>query len=619
MNHPFPPPAPPPPPAGPHGGFPGMGMGMEHMVDNFAGTHIETIEPRFDHGSFDERAPRPIRGSNPRRASEGNAKSLTSYEGYIFTKMRAEHAGQKETWAYARKTTMPVSQGDMRDQVAKQYKRGLTGMKQFEAQEMAGFKRRQIERLIDDRARRDDPNFEYTLVSVKLEQRRLRSGSYENSAMRVILKRQLRPGVPFHPAMPAAGAPSPSNEVVDLTGQDESERSSMNSFGSSPKMFGGSPKHHAGIPLPRQHSEPWGHGGHGQPVMEDAFMPMHQGRPLGEEQDHGNHQDPHFFAEENFHEDHGGKAKKDDKKDKHGKGEKGEKGEKHEKKDKHDKHDKKEARPTIIHVHSHKSDKKHHSDTSSLDSDWDHVSGHTEDTFESIPSHSSSASKTYKKEKKHDKAEKHKSHSHHGSHDREATRPLYREHTRKVPERPREVSPAPSRRSGHSGRPRYVDEDVIIQPEVSHRGGRDHYREPRQRHVSYSRERPRGRPHRSMSYDDEAPFDMEYDAPPRSNAAYGRNLARTPKAPQVDYEKEMLRLELERQRMANDKLDRELDRTTAELHRTASARMPIRERIPMRAGIPRREMRPPIIERDSMPLPRRRPEPAYEYYDDEFY
>lgn len=584
---------------------------MNQLGQDFGHTHIETIEPRFDIGSFDDRPPKGGRGAMPRRASEGITKDLVSYEGFIYTKARADHAGQKETWAIARKTTMPVSQADLKDQVQKQYKKGVSGMKQYEAPEMQGFKRRQIDRLIEDRERRDDPNFQYYLVSVKLEQRRLRSGKYENGTMRVILKRQLRSGVPVHPEMRPVGPPNSSNEIIDITGQEDPERSSVDSFGSSPKF------HHGPFPLPRQHSEPWGHGPH---VVPDMFM-AHHGSPRGEEQGHGHGP---VFPEELLHGGHGGhggKDKKDDKKEKHGKEEKSDKKDKHDKKEKHDKKDK---RPEVHQSHSHKSEKKHHSDTSSVGSGWDHLSDHTEDTFDTFPS-STGATKIYKKEKKHDKHAKedhHKSHSHHGSRDREreSQRPLYREHQRKVPEKPRNHSPAPSRRSYRSG-PHYSDEEVYIQPEVSHHGGRQRQQEPHAHSVKYSREAPmRRQPQRGMSYDDE-PFEFEYDEP--RSATYAKKVTRVPQAPQVDYEKERLKLELERERSAREReqrekemLDRELDRTTAELHRNASMRMPMRERMP-----PRGRSQPLIIERDFPPMPRARrvQEPLYDDFDDDYY
>ena len=603
---------------------PGMGMGMDHLADDLGGAHIETIEPQFPHGGFEERPAKAVRGPSFRRASDGNAKSLSSYEGYVFTKLKAEGPGQKETWALARKAIMPVSQEDLKEQVTKQYRKNMTGMKQLEAPEMQGFKRLQVQRLVEDRSRRDDPNFQYLIKSIKLERRRLRTGNYEFSEMRVILKRQLRMGVPVHPAMAVVGPPSAPSEIVDLTGQDESEKSSMNSFGSPPK-------HHGAIPLPRQHSESWvhgGHGGHSPQIVDDRFVPisMPHGRPLGEEQGHPKHHAGPFFPEDAFHGGHGEKDLKHDRKDKHEKPEKHEKGDKHDKKDKsdkydkydkhdrHDKHDNKESRPTIIHLSSHKSDKKHYSSSSSFDSDWDHLSRDTEDTFESIPTHSSSASKTYKKEKKYYKPEKtakddsHRRHSP-GDHSEERGKPLYREHRRKAPEKPRDISPPPTRRYSRPHSHYYQNEEVLVTPEISHHGSRVHeHRDPRPRQVSYDRERPvRPAPSRRISVREDDMFDMEYDSPPRSTT-YARNLMRPAKAPQVDYEKESLKIELELERERHN-------RTQEELHRTKSARVPVRERMPAF-----RERRPPpIIEREPLPPLRRRAEPEYEYYDDGLY
>lgn len=118
---------------------------------------------------------------------------------------------------------MPMSQADMKDQVRKQYKNRVSAREQYEDLRMQGFKRRQVDRLIEDRERRDDPNFHYEIGSIKLEQRRLESGKYENWTMRVILRRRLRPGVSFHPAMAPIGPPRPSTEIIDITRQEQSD------------------------------------------------------------------------------------------------------------------------------------------------------------------------------------------------------------------------------------------------------------------------------------------------------------------------------------------------------------------------------------------------------------
>lgn len=624
MDHQFPPHAPPiPPPVPmPHPQFSAMGMDhghgrghempMDPLIDDFQRANIQTIEPRFEPGSFDDRPLRGGRGPNPRRTSNGNAKKPMSYEGFIFTKVKPEHAGQRETWAVARRAVMPVSQAELRGKVNVKpslFSREKPVMEQFGS--LHENQRRQIDRLIDDRMRMDDPNFEYQLAFIKVEQSNARSS---RPHMIVILRRKVRPGVPIHPEMPETAIPGPPSEIIDVTGADDSEKSSLNSFGS----FSPPPQPHPIHPFERHNSEPMGFGHH---PMDDRFGPMRHGPALGEEQGHGKpSRTPVFgFPVEDFHGGHGGhggKDNKEDKYDKHDKGEKHDKKDKHEKHDrrdsfeKHDKKEKKDKRPEVHHSNSHKSNKKDHghSHDFSSESDWEHLSGGTEDTMDTFPTSSSGGSKVYKKEKKYGKEEKHKAGSHHNSRDRGAERPIYREHYRKVPEKQREPSPAPSRRSGRSSGHYAMDDDVFIQPEVSHRGGRESRREPRPRQVSYSRERP-SRHQRAMSYDDEPQFDLEYEDPP--SPAYIKKVTRLPRAAPIDYEKERLKLELDRERREREYLGEELGKTHEELRR-ASRMPPPRERFP-----PRQRRPPPIIEREPpYPRPRRVQEPYYDDYDD---
>ncbi|KAL6721625.1 hypothetical protein ACLMJK_000729 [Lecanora helva] len=612
----------------PHTPFPAMGMDprmrMEPPIEEFRGVNIQTVEPRFDAGNFDERPGRPARGPALRRTSTSNTKKPIYYEGYIFTRVKAEQPWQKPTWACIKRTTMPVSQGELRERAAPKaslFSRDKSVVEQY--QSLADYQQRQVDRLINDRMRGDDADFEYILTSVKREERVLRGGKRQVTLV-VIVKRQPRADVQLHPDMPVTPIPAPASEIIDLTGQEDSEKSSMNSYGGfSP------PPHHAGPPpFDRHHSEPWGPRPNG---IDDRFAPMPHRPPFGEEQPHGRPGMPFFAVPgEGFHEGHGaheihpahgghtshdGKHK-EEKKDKHEKGEKSpkrDKGEKHDKHEQHDKNDKKgkeHKRPEVHHSNSHKSDKKRHShsDQFSSDSDWDHLSVHSRDTFDTLPTSSSSGSKYYKKEKKHDKEEKHKSSSHHNSRDRGAERPIYRQHTRKVPEKQREPSPTHSRQSGRSSDHYIPEEDVFVLPEVSHRGGRAPRREPRPRQVSYSRERPRRAHHRAMSFDDDLDFDLSFDEP-----AFVKKVTRVPRAPQVDYEKERLKLEVERERRDKEYLTEELDRTHAELKRASRMPPPSRERY----QLPRARRPPPIIERETpLPRPRRVQEQYYDEYDD---
>ena len=155
---------------------------------------------------------------------EDSIKWWISYEAYTFTKEPAEHLGKKETWGYCRRTTMPISQEGIAKELNKQHQRGELASKQYLAPEMKGFKQRQIDRLIERRHARDDPRFQYQLASVKLDQRRVPSGNVETSSMHVIVQRRPRQGVTLNPTWPIGAPPVLSNEIVDLTDQDESWR-----------------------------------------------------------------------------------------------------------------------------------------------------------------------------------------------------------------------------------------------------------------------------------------------------------------------------------------------------------------------------------------------------------
>lgn len=117
-----------------------------------------------------------------------------------------------------------------------------------------------------------------------------------------------------------------------------------------------------------------------------------------------------------------------------------------------------------------------------------------------------------------------------------------------------------------------------------------------------------------MSYDEEALFDFDPEEP--RSPHYVKKVTRLPRAPPVDYEKERLKLEVERERREKEYLGEELDRTHAELKR-ASRMPPPRERPPPRAMRPPPIIERPIIEREPpYPRPRRVQEQFYEDYED---
>ena len=154
------------------------------------------------------------------RSFSTSSKPPVSYAGYIFTKTPTEYTGQKETWAIIDREQIPASQADLKSQIEKSRKRGVTGLDQYMDSEMKGFKRKQIDELIRDCVRLDpDHRFEYIIASIKRDTRRRQSGP-ETSTMQVILKRQLRPGIDMQgpPFMGFGSIRLPSGGFVDLSG-----------------------------------------------------------------------------------------------------------------------------------------------------------------------------------------------------------------------------------------------------------------------------------------------------------------------------------------------------------------------------------------------------------------
>lgn len=120
-----------------------------------------------------------------------------SYEGYTFTKCDFKQTGQKETWAVARMTPMPVSQEDLKDHIKRNRKKHITALDEYNDEKMKGFKRKQVDNLIQECTKIDgDYGYEYELASIKLDARKTKSKLSETLSMQVILKRQLRADLP---------------------------------------------------------------------------------------------------------------------------------------------------------------------------------------------------------------------------------------------------------------------------------------------------------------------------------------------------------------------------------------------------------------------------------------
>lgn len=421
---------------------------------------------------------------------------------------------QRETWAKVVKTPMTALQGDLREVVARQKKKGKSADRLSDP-EMKGYKRQQIERLIADRMRTDpDPRFEYKLAALKLEQGRTSRGR-ETTEMKAILKRQLRPGFVQSAASISNRGQVMEGEIVDLTGAEETMYSqdsvSTGMPGHFPHPLPRSPPHGLAQPLPDQAGQAFVH----DPRFAPQPMYPQPGHPDGNP-----HQGPH--GPEAYETLQQGADKI------HGKDKK-EKPEVHQKKDK-----------------KHKSFSDTSSDTfSDADSFQSKYTDQTPDTV-----YSGKSEGRYHEEKKHSSG--HKNHRGYSSRrrDRSPVQRVYRERRRQSPAR---YSDKGSTRYEYeeydiitSERPRYCDR-------VPHSMGRKNGH-------SYERERP-SHP-RALSFDDDRHHRPSY-AQPRRLQSYSHTA-------DMHAEKEELKIEIEEMRRQKhlERLERErTEREKVELRR----------------------------------------------------
>lgn len=474
---------------------------MPGLVNDFGHVHLEPNAHHFGHDMHKPTIqlvhPPPGYSNMPDpRSFLGNSKPPIGYIGYTFTKHPAEHPGQKETWAIVNKELMPASQADLKNQIEKRRKRGVTGLDQYTDPEMKGFKQKQIDELIRQCIAMDpDRRFEYNIASIRRDTKRRRQGGTETSTMHVILKRQPRADIDMQgPFIGFGNLHFPLSGLVDLSGAEESEKWSHNS----------SNGHKSGAyPFARHLSEPWVHVAH-----PNERPPAHRGHSYEDGHPHGLG-DPHGHG----HGDH------DNKNDDHAHGLEqplhAHDGHPHPLEDAHEaKHDhgKKAKKPKDK---EHKSPKiKHevhrshgyHSESSSF-SDSDSSSVDTDRTPDTIIS--SEGSHYHHKDKKYHKDRHHRKSSSH-DHDHELPKVTYREHKRKEPTR-RLSSPPPAPRS------RYRHEDVYIEPAFTSRRRPESFY-PRER-VPYH--------HRAMSYDDERLHDHDLRGIGRRPTVYRRRITGT--------------------------------------------------------------------------------------------
>lgn len=270
-----PPGAPPPPPIAP---FPPM---MEEESEN-----VHIIGPPFHngnnmpHGGFEGQSPRGRPVLDTRHSSDSNGKEHVSYEGYTILRDPARTLGQTQTWGLAKRSEWRATQSEFKEFVKKQQKKAGDGWEQLKASEMDGLKRRQVERLVQDRSSRSGHRYEYQPAAIKLERFQVR-GKGPDTKVWVVLRRQLRPGI--NPAQFIPVPAPPPKEIVDLTSHYGSESSSQGGHGIPiPRHPGNGPlPFHSQGPKPR-------HPSNNQPmIVDDRFLPQQPMRPLGQEQQRG--------------------------------------------------------------------------------------------------------------------------------------------------------------------------------------------------------------------------------------------------------------------------------------------------------------------------------------------
>ena len=171
-------------------------------------TAFQVIQQPLGHGPVSDS------GSFP-----SNIKPPIFYVGYILSKQPCEKVGQTETWKIVKRERMPAAQIDLKDQIEKHRKRGVTGLDQYNHPDMKGFKRRQIDELIQECvAMDDDKRFEYIIASIRRDTRR-RLSRLETSTMHVILKRRPRQGIDMRGPLIGVGSIGlPLSGTVDLSG-----------------------------------------------------------------------------------------------------------------------------------------------------------------------------------------------------------------------------------------------------------------------------------------------------------------------------------------------------------------------------------------------------------------
>ena len=238
---------------GPGGMGPGVGLGIQQPNTHFQHMDLNpNPAPNFHQGE-------PMGGLRPNGHNQKAfpnfdtnipVNTKPTYEGFTFSKQDAGD-GERQTWARAHKTSMPVTNAVLLTQVRKQQQKGVSVLKQYSGLE--GLKRAQIDRLIEDKNKADrDPRFEWKLASVTTEERNIGRLSKETTSMQVILKRILKPTVVQSSTVNNGKLKGLGGTVVDLDAKKDSRD---------------------------KHIQGHGFGGVAYPLGQNAFMAPHGPQP----------------------------------------------------------------------------------------------------------------------------------------------------------------------------------------------------------------------------------------------------------------------------------------------------------------------------------------------------
>lgn len=492
-------------------------LNLDHGVPPYSGhsgSHHPSPEGRFVGPShqFDTSLP-----------FDGDGKIPITYEGWGFTKQPAVRPDQKETWALVVKTPMSVSQNELRDQVTKQRKKGKSATDQLASPDMAGFKRKQVDRLIADRTRTDpDQRFEYKLGALKLGQKESKRFGRQTISMQVILKRQLRNGL-TQPSSGYGRIQELDGEIVDLTGAEDGSYS-QDSYSTGVPHYAQPPAHGYAQQFMEQPGAAYVHDS----MFTGQAIPPHGSPPVQHvPEQYLPHHDGHGYPPEAFHPPKAEKGHKD-------------------KKEKHHKDDKKDN----VKVHQ-KKEKKHksYSDSSSesfSDADSFNSKTYTDRTPDTV--YSGGSGRSYHKDNKHSSSHK-EGHRNSRSHDHSPIRKVYRERRRK--------SPTGSSRKGST---RYEYEDYDIITSERHHDRDRAYRNDHRSSQAYEHERPSFHP-RALSFNDDRHHRPAYAQPRRLQSyAHPTDLHAEKEELQWQIEeikKEKLREKIERERAELKNLERE--------------------------------------------------------------